>query len=126
MPQGKRTLYLKGDKEMMIDIPVDAEVTFGPWSPPGKKGEWNQESKRGTLRIYHGSKKNIIGCFTNVNEFRDISHVNYKEVVAREEGAVVWKSDRDGYQKEEKVQRQRAWVSAPALPEPNPRSKKSR
>ncbi len=48
--------------------------------------------------------------FSGVTGFRDTG-LGYAEEVAREEGAVIWKSDQDGYQREEKVKRGRTWVT---------------
>lgn len=109
MSDETKELLVVGVKTFKITIPADAKVTFGPFSPPVKGEGWNQEKAVGTLRIYRGTKDNIIACFTGVREFRDLS-MNYAEEVAREEGAVIWKSDERGYEREEKVQRQTEWV----------------
>ena len=52
-----RDLYVFGDTTFTLTIPDKARLTFGPWSPPPKKGEnpayWHESGKsRGTLRIY--------------------------------------------------------------------------
>jgi len=106
-----RELLVFGEKTFRVKVPPDAKITFGPFSPPtGQRDNWMASGKAvGTLRIYKGTKDNIIGCFSNVTGFRDLS-MEYAEEVAREEGAVIWKSDKDGYQREEKVQRASDWV----------------
>lgn len=111
MADETRELLVFGEKTFRIKIPLDAKVTFAPFSPPSREHGFGGSSERavGTLRIYKGSKENCIGVFTVVKGFRDLS-MEYAEEVAREEGAVIWKSDKDGYQREEKVQRASDWV----------------
>lgn len=105
-----KELLVFGDKTFKITVPDDAKVTFGPFSPPGKMGYSNTPERAiGTLRIYGKSKDNIIAVFSGVKGFRDLS-LDYEEEVAREEGAIIWKSDRSGYKREEKVQRHSDWV----------------
>ena len=100
-------------------MPDDAKITFGPWSPPSKEGRHgydNPEGRRGTLRIYVGSKENIVGVFAGVMGFRDLS-LGYAEEIAKEEGATIWKDDEEGYIRESKVKRTNEWIepTVPAL-----------
>lgn len=115
-----RELLVFGDRTFKISIPDDAKVTFGPWSPPPKdRSGWQNEERRGTLRIYknEGAKENgILACFAGVTGFRDLS-IGYAEEVAREEGATIWKSDEHGYMREDKRSGSREWV-VPTLPAP--------
>lgn len=106
-----REFIVQGDKTFRITVPDDAKVTFGPWSPP-KKGEYYdaQGVKTGTLRIYQGSKDNIIACFSGVKSFRDLS-IDYMEEIAKEEGTVIWKSDNEGYVRETKSSSVREWIA---------------
>ena len=117
-----RQLLVIGDTTFRITIPDDAKVTFGPWSPPGKNRQFGEEERRGTLRIYQGSKDNIIACFSRVLSFRDLS-MQYAEQVAKEEGATLWKDDEQGYVRESKVQRSHEWVEPKLL---GPKVKKAR
>jgi hypothetical protein len=121
-----KQLLVFGEKTFKITVPKTCKTTFGPWSPPSKKGNWDTEAKRGTLRIYEGaiSEKNIIACFSGVTGFRDLS-MGYAEEVAREEGAVIWKDDEKGYQREDKVKRSKEWVETQpvALAAPKKRRK---
>ena len=110
-----RTLLIQGDKQFKITIADDDQVTYGPFSPPTKGASYGHGEKRGTLRIYRGGKQNIIACFAGVESFRDLS-VEYSELVAREEGAAMWKSDTNGYVREEKVNVQSEWVASEAAP----------
>jgi hypothetical protein len=71
----------------------------------------------GTLRIYQGSKENIIAVFAGVRGFRDLS-LQYAEEVAKEEGATIWKSDEHGYMREDRVQRRNEWVEPTAIEAP--------
>lgn len=107
----ERQLLVFGEKTFKITLPPDAKVTFAPFSPPSRDKGFggNPERAVGTLRIYQGTKDNILACFSGVRGFRDLT-LNYAEEVAREEGAVLWKSDKDGYQREEKVSRASDWV----------------
>jgi hypothetical protein len=123
-----KTLLIQGEKNFKIVIQDDDQITFGPWSPPNgeKSNGYHQEGgKRGTLRIYRGSKQNIIACFSGVYSFRDMS-MGYAEEVAKEEGATLWKSDEHGYQREEKVSARKEWVGDPvvALPATVKKSRK--
>lgn len=96
------------DKDFRIEVPDDATMTFGPFSPPTKAGGYDREALRGTLRVYSGAKavaNKIIGVFTDVTSFRDISLVDFSEKVAVEEGASIWKSDANGYERRERRQR---------------------
>ena len=108
----REILLTKTDgKQIRITVPDGAQLTFGPWSPPGKRGEFQDGRAVGTLRIYQGSKDNIIGCFSGIVSFRDMG-LEYAEEVAREEGATIWKSDEKGYMREDKVKRTKDWVAA--------------
>lgn len=108
-----KQLLVYGAKTFKISVPDGAAVTFGPWSPPSGTEKYGASEKalNGTLRIYQGSKatENIIAVFSGVRGFRDLS-LDYEEEVAREEGAVIWKSDKDGYKREEKVSHASDWV----------------
>lgn len=113
----RRDLLVFGEKTFKISIPGSSKITFGPFSPPtaSSKGYGGIDPSRaiGTLRIYDGTKDNIIACFTGVRSFRELS-LDYQEEVAVEEGARIWKSDEKGYVREEKVSSQRKWIE-PAL-----------
>lgn len=105
-----KTLLVFGEKTFKITVPDESKITFGPWSPP--KGErttmMSDAALRGTLRIYD-KDKNVIAVFSGVSGYRDAA-LNYSEQVAKEEGAVIWKSDQEGYQREEKVKRKEEWI----------------
>ena len=112
-------LVQQGDnKEFRLTIPEKAKVTFAPFSPPNSSNRSSYRSSSdavGTLRIYQGSKDNIIGMFTDVRSFRDLTSMEYSEKVATEEVSVVWKSDANGYEREEKVNRSQEWVEGDAM-----------
>jgi len=107
-----RQLLVFGEKTFKIEVPDDAKITFGPWSPPTRGQDshaWHQSGKStGTLRVYQGSKENIVALFAGVTGFRDLA-LSYAEQVAVEEGASIWKDDEDGYVREDKVSRRRSW-----------------
>jgi len=110
-----RDLLVFGHKTFKISIPDEAKVTFGPWSPPGSgesKYAVSEKALNGTLRVYESAKSGagILAVFSGVTGFRDMS-IDYAEEVAREEGAVIWKTDKDGYKREEKVSRKSEWVA---------------
>lgn len=111
-----RTILVYSDKTFKLTVPDDAKITFGPWSPPNKEGRFGgEEARRGTLRIYQGTKENIVGVFSGVTGFRDLS-LGYAEEVVREEGATIWKDDEHGYVRESKVAATREWTEPLALP----------
>lgn len=110
-----RELLVFGTKTFKITIPDGAKVTFGPWSPPtadNKYADRSDKALNGTLRIYETSKSgaSVLAVFSGVSGYRDLS-IDYSEEVAREEGAIIWKSDKDGYKREEKVQRSADWIT---------------
>jgi hypothetical protein len=108
-----RQLLVFGDRIFKIEIPDDAKITFGPWSPPTRDergGLSRGFNPTGTLRIYQGSKENIVALFAGVTGFRDLS-LSYAEQVAVEEGASIWKDDEEGYFRESKVQRTKTWTA---------------
>lgn len=116
----RELLVTAADGEFKIAIPDDAKVTFGPFSPPtGKEMNYrNEERAKGTLRVYEGGKskasESILAVFTQVISFREISRIDYSKKIAVEEGATVWKSDQNGYQREEKVNRKETWQGTDA------------
>lgn len=125
MADETRTLLIIGDKNFKITIPADAKVTFAPFSPPNSNREtWRTDGRAvGTIRIYGKTKDNILAVFSDVRGFRDLS-IGYAEEVAREEGAVIWKDDEQGYTREEKIQRSQDWIDDPARQiQPPPRKR---
>lgn len=107
-----KEILVFGDKTFKITVPDGATITFGPWSPPSKDARYEPQPRNGTLRVYEGSKStaNIIAVFSGVTGFRDLS-LGYAEVVAREEGSIIWKDDKEGYLREEKVRRGEDWIT---------------
>lgn len=125
-----REILVFGDKTFKIRVPDYAKLTFGPFSPPPRGrnagiGEWSEAKAVGTLRVYGRTQKDILGVFTGVRGFRDLS-LEYAEEVAREEGAVLWKSDEHGYTREEKIKRATDFVEHKALPPAPERKRRGR
>jgi len=119
-----KQLLVFGEKTFKIEVPDDAKITFGPFSPPTRDGYARPERAVGTLRIYKGSKENVVAVFAGVVGFRDLS-LGYVEEVAKEEGATIWKSDQHGYMREDKVQRTNEWVEEPLALDP-PKRRRAR
>lgn len=108
-----RTLLVKNlETEFKITIPPGSRVTFGPTIPfKAEKGGINQFNPGGgySLRVYANSKNDsLIAVFGGIVEFRDIS-IPHAKLVIRESGKSLWRSDEDGYQVEESVQRDQEW-----------------
>ena len=105
-------LVQETDGKFQIEIPDDAELTFGPWSPPTKedRGFRSDEQRRGTLRVYSHKKAEILACFAGVTSFRDVSRVSYRREVVQLKGETLWESDEHGYQTSSREKRERAWV----------------
>lgn len=123
-----RTLLVEktDGKKFRIQVPDDAKITFGPWSPPSAGKTYQSERHAaGTLRIYQGSKENIIGCFSDIRGFREMS-LGYEEEVVREEVSSIWKSDEHGYVRETKGQATKQWVTPEAQVTALPAPKKGR
>ena len=113
-----RRILVQADKKFILTVPDDANLTFGPWSPPNsaeKSYVSGPEAKRGTLRVYSSNRKDILGVFSGVVSFRDMD-LGYAEEIAKEEGATIWKDDEKGYYRESKVKRETSWET-PALPD---------
>jgi hypothetical protein len=111
-----RKLLVFGEKTFKIEVPSEAKITFGPWSPPSStlktyNSDPTGRALSGTLRIYESAKAgaSVLAVFSGVGGYRDLS-MGYAEEVAREEGATIWKSDEHGYEREEKVSSKREWV----------------
>jgi len=119
MSDEKRELLVFGTKTFKIRVPMAAKITFGPFSPPTKAsvGYRTPGDNVGTLRIYDNSKERVIAVFAGVSGYRDLA-LEYMEEVAVEEGARIWKSDENGYSREESVKGTRRWVE-PVTPELN-------
>ena len=109
--EGTRELLVFGQKTFRIKVPSEAKITFAPFSPPSKTTGYghNPGGAVGTLRIYERTKDQTIAVFSGVSGYRDMS-LDYQEQVAVEEGARIWKSDQDGYTREENVKRSSKWV----------------
>lgn len=110
-----RELLVYGRKTFKFTVPDEAKITFGPWSPGEKGSKYGNDSDKalnGTLRVYETAKTgaSVLAVFSGVTGYRDTS-LEYAEEVAREEGAVIWKSDSKGYSREEKVKRDTDWIS---------------
>lgn len=112
-----RTLLVFGRKTFKITVPDEAKITFGPWSPPGAgaagaRYDTSEKALSGTLRVYESAaaKASILAVFSGISGYRDLS-LEYEEEVAREEGAVIWKSDKDGYKRTERVKRESDWIT---------------
>src|SRR5215467_13081559 len=58
--QAMKQLLVFGEKTFKIEVPDDAKITFGPFSPPTRDGYARPERAVGTLRIYKGSKENVV------------------------------------------------------------------
>ena len=113
--------------EFRITVEDEDKLTFAPFSPPKGEAGWARSAQAvGTLRVYRGSEKNIIAVFSDVTSFRDVS-IQYSERVAVEEGATIWKSDQNGYEREEKRSVTHQWTDdeTPLLDEPTAPSVKS-
>lgn len=106
-----KTLLVFGEKTFKITVPNSAKITFGPFSPPrkGQSHPYHEQQLAGTIRIYEG--KNVVAVFTHVTGYRDLS-LEYVEQVAKEEGSIIWKSDNNGYIREEKQARKQEWEPA--------------
>ena len=77
MAQNTRTIVAWGrGKAFKLEVPEDAKITYGPWSPPrmdsGRGYAPPPGSRAGTLRVYK-TEKNVLGVFSGVEGFYDTS-----------------------------------------------------
>ena len=70
-----RTILVDGNKIFRITIPDEAKVTFGPWSPPSDKTNYDRSeaARSGTLRVYadKSASASILGVWSGVKSFRE-------------------------------------------------------
>ena len=109
-----RQILVLGEKEFRITVPDEARLTFGPWSPSSMKSAdryTTEKALTGTLRVYAGKTETsgVIGVFSGVTGYRDLSLIDYEEKTSIETGSVVWKSDKKGYYEEKKINRDEMW-----------------
>lgn len=104
------------DGEKKIVIPADAKITFGPAIPyVGKSGYGgNREPGEYALRIYQGTKENLIAVFTGVREFRDVNMPVAKKVI-EEAGKTLWKNEGGEFEVRTKTKRKESFVDVKAL-----------
>lgn len=71
----RRILVFQDKKAFVITVPQDAKTTFGPWVPPGMRSDrfGAPGDAMGTLRVYGRTEKHILGVFSGVTGFRDLS-----------------------------------------------------
>jgi hypothetical protein len=112
----ERTLLVKDrEGEFKVALPEGAKLTFGPNVPYAGRNGYVAETKSGyALRVYVGTKENLIAVFANVEWFRDVT-LDVARLVVREAGKSVWKSDEKGYRTETAVKRDRKWIDVKAL-----------
>lgn len=112
-------IMFEGKKEAKAVIPEDSKLTFGPWSPGSKADGYNNSAKslNGTLRIYRGKTdtSGVIGVFSGVTGYRDLSLIDYSEKTAIETGNSVWKSDKRGYEHQASVKFDEEWSEPQGL-----------
>ena len=71
---GKKLYVECEDRTFNLSLPEGVKITYGPWALPAMSkaaSVYHEPNKaRGTLRVYQGSKDNIIALFTGVTSFR--------------------------------------------------------
>lgn len=112
-------------KEFRITIPDGAIVTFAPAIPGGSQTPrsvgYGDTGREYALRVYRAPKNesNILAVFTNVRSFRDMKEIQVEQLVIREEGKSVWKSDEEGFKVETAVKKDAKFVDSLHLLEAN-------
>ena len=111
-----RTLVIEGGTgTFRVKVPEDAKITFGPFSPPNPNARRGYGdggySPIGTLRIYVGSEKNIIGCFTHVYSFYE-EGMEIEKLVVEESGESFWQTDETGSVQASSTRRKKNWKKA--------------
>lgn len=108
----QRVLLVKtADGELRVTLPDDAKLTFGPAIPYERKGgDYGPPGRNEyALRVYKGTKDNLLAVFAGVREFRDVD-MPVEKLVIREAGKSVWKSDETGYHVETAVKHDKSFV----------------
>ncbi len=72
-----RRILVKGTPSFVIEVPAYSKLTYGPYSPPNTRG--GGFNPVGTLRVYGKTKEDMLGVFTGVDGFHDLS-LGYTEV----------------------------------------------
>jgi hypothetical protein len=109
MGAGIRTLIvtLDNSKNVRLNVPDGGRVSLGFVTIPTPEGvkplHWSDRPYFKAFQI-HDKDGNSLCCMQNVSSYRDMT-INYAEEVVREEGASIWKSDNNGYEREEKLRR---------------------
>lgn len=111
-------LYLNNGKEKRIAVPVEAKITFGPGIPGPRtinQGSFQSNDREYCVRIYVGDKESgLIAVFAGVREFRALD-IPCDELVIREAGETMWKSDESGFKHETNVRYEKVAINAPQL-----------
>lgn len=106
----ERVLLVKTVKgEFKVTIPGDAKITFGPAFRNHKESGFNAVAEY-ALRIYQGSKENLLAVFTEVRGFQDINIPIERKVVS-EAGKTLWRSDEGGYSVTSSVKKKETFVA---------------
>ena len=107
-----RTLILTNcsGKNTRVTVPDKARVVFGyiTTTTTMKLDRYARDLPFVRAFQVFDEDESLLACFTDTASFRDAS-INYAEEVVREEGASIWKSDNNGYEREEKLKKTKAW-----------------
>jgi hypothetical protein len=107
---GERMILVKTEsEEFRIGIPADAKITFGPSFPPMKNERGYGKPMEYALRIYRGSKDNLIAVFTGVREFRE-DGMTVEKKIHSEAGKTLWRSDEEGFKVATSVKRKEKFM----------------
>lgn len=69
----RKILVKDSDGEFIIRVPEDAKLTFGPAIPFERRdGEDRPRRMEYALRVYRGTKDNLVAVFSGVRMFRDL------------------------------------------------------
>lgn len=114
MKTSKRVLIVKfsGGRESKITIPADSKVTFGPALPGPSSRGFAPHQMEYALRIYQGQteKSGLLAVFTEVREFSDSEEIQKADLVVRESGKSLWRSDETGFETTTRVKRSKAML----------------
>ena len=134
-----KTIHVSGTEQFRISVPDDAKVYLGPLVPKkeivipegakitnfyANEQQYNDGRSTPSYALHvEDAEGNKIACIPGATGFRDLS-IDFTLKIASEEGSTIWKSDNEGYSRQENIRKNERWhaeTDKPVLPTPRKR-----